>query len=32
MGTQYIFSNIILLDFFIGGGIKYSKEQEIEIQ
>ena len=26
MGTQYIFSNVILLDFFIGGGIQYSKE------
>jgi len=26
MGTQYVFSNVILLDFFVGGGIQYSKE------
>ena len=26
MGTQYIFSNVILLDFFIGGGIQYARE------
>ena len=33
MGTQYIFSNVIIFDFYLGGGIQYSKEsREIEIQ
>tara|TARA_B000000532_G_C18877345_1_gene411358 strand:- start:4031 stop:4576 length:546 start_codon:yes stop_codon:yes gene_type:complete len=27
MGTQYIFSNVILLDLYLGGGIQYSIEK-----